>query len=82
MLVSMTRIAKPPPAKPAKRARRLRRPQPGQLLIDPMQASPHRDIDIDIEPSRTLMPVRDQFGDVALGLSPPADAVASPGRSR
>jgi hypothetical protein len=33
------------------------RPLTGQALVDAMQASPHRDIDI--EPERAPMPVRD-----------------------
>jgi len=37
--------------------RRLKGNLTGQLLIDAMQASPHRDIDI--EPSREPTPVRD-----------------------
>ena len=41
----------------AEEFRRLQVDQTGQALIDAIQASPHRDIDI--EPSRTPMPVRD-----------------------
>ena len=36
---------------------RLRGERTGKLLIDALQASPHRDIDI--EPRRSAMPVRD-----------------------
>jgi prevent-host-death family protein len=36
---------------------RLRGERTGQLLIDAIQASPHRDIEI--EPRRSVMPVRD-----------------------
>lgn len=36
---------------------RLKGDHSGQLLIDALQASPHREIDI--EPSRVAMPVRD-----------------------
>jgi prevent-host-death family protein len=41
----------------AEEFRRLKGDQTGQALIDAMQASPHRDIDI--EPPRMPMPVRD-----------------------
>ncbi len=41
----------------AEEFRRLRGEQTGQALIDAMQASPHRDIEI--EPQRMPMPVRD-----------------------
>ena len=37
--------------------RRLQGNATGQALIDALQASPHRDLDI--EPERTIMPVRD-----------------------
>jgi hypothetical protein len=59
----MTRIAKSKLAKQPKRRRQVgdkRRPGPadptGRALIAAMQASPHRDIDI--EPVRMKMPVR------------------------
>lgn len=38
--------------------RRLQGAQTGQLLIDALQASPHPDIEIEIEPRRSAMPVR------------------------
>jgi prevent-host-death family protein len=41
----------------AEEFRRLRGDRTGQALIDAMQTSPHRDIEI--EPSRGTMPVRD-----------------------
>jgi prevent-host-death family protein len=41
----------------AEEYRRLKGGYSGQALIDAMQASPHRDIEI--EPPRMLMPVRD-----------------------
>jgi len=62
MLVSMTKTVKSPPPKPAKPRRRTRHPKSG--LIAAMQASPHRDIDI--EPGRMSMPVREVSG-------PPSD---------
>jgi prevent-host-death family protein len=43
----------------AEEFRRLKGIRTGQALIDALQASPHRDIDIDIEPVRVPMPVRD-----------------------
>ena len=39
--------------------RRLAGDRTGQQLVDAMQASPFRDIDIDIEPARVKLPVRD-----------------------
>jgi len=41
----------------AEEFRRLTGGMTGQALIDALQASPHRDIDI--EPGRAIMPVRD-----------------------
>ena len=41
----------------AEEFRRLKGAQTGQLLIDALQASPHRDIEI--EPHRVALPVRD-----------------------
>ena len=43
----------------AEEFRRLKGSAPGQALIEAMQASPYRDIDIDIAPRRGTMPVRD-----------------------
>ena len=37
---------------------RLKGARSGELLIEALQASPHRDIDIEIKPRRTTMPVR------------------------
>jgi hypothetical protein len=51
----MRRIVKLPPAKPAK-PRRLEGDLTGEALIAAMQASPHRDIEL--EPARAPMPVR------------------------
>jgi hypothetical protein len=68
ILVGMTRIVKSP-AKPRRRARitksgqwraesrRLKRDPTGAALIVVMQASPHRDIEL--EPERAPMPVRE-----------------------
>jgi hypothetical protein len=67
----MSRITKssPKPAKPRRRARiaksgrrpeefrRLKGDPTGAILIAEMQSSPHRDIDL--EPKRTPMPVRE-----------------------
>jgi hypothetical protein len=61
----MSRNAKPPPPKTAKSRRRARSAKflrlkgdpTGESLIAVMQASPHRDIDL--EPRRTPMPVRE-----------------------
>ena len=41
----------------AEEFQRLKGERTGQLLIDALQASPHRDIEID--PRRSVMPVRD-----------------------
>jgi prevent-host-death family protein len=43
----------------AEEFRRLKGDLTGQALIDAVQASPHRDIEIEIEPRRARMPVRD-----------------------
>jgi PHD/YefM family antitoxin component YafN of YafNO toxin-antitoxin module len=37
---------------------RLRGARTGELLIEALQASPHREIEIEIEPRRSAMPVR------------------------
>jgi hypothetical protein len=58
MLVSMTRTVKSPSPKRAKPRRGRRNPKSG--LIAAMQASPHRDTDV--EPARTPMPVREVSG--------------------
>jgi hypothetical protein len=50
-------MAKSPPAKPAKRGHRAGGPKTGQALIDAMQASPHREFDIEQRSER--MPVRE-----------------------
>jgi hypothetical protein len=64
-LARMSRNAKSPPPKPAKsrgstrsaKFLRLKDDLTGDPLIAAMQASPHRDIDL--EPRRTPMPVRE-----------------------
>ena len=38
--------------------RRLKGARTGELLVRAMQASPHREIEIEIEPRRSAMPVR------------------------
>jgi prevent-host-death family protein len=43
----------------AEEFRRLKGDPTGEALIAAMQASPHRNIDIDIDPKRTPMPVRE-----------------------
>jgi hypothetical protein len=53
-LVSMSRIAEP---KSTKQFRRLKGDHAGQALIAAMRALPHREIDL--EPERAPMPVRD-----------------------
>jgi hypothetical protein len=52
----MTEFEKPPPTKSTKRGR-LKEDLTGEALAAAMQASPRRDVDI--EPKRTSMPVRD-----------------------
>jgi len=37
---------------------RMKGAQTGELLIEALQASPHREIEIEIEPHRSAMPVR------------------------
>jgi hypothetical protein len=51
----MIRIVKPSNPRPTRTRRRPRDDVTGKALIAALQASPHRDIDL--EPSRTPMPV-------------------------
>jgi PHD/YefM family antitoxin component YafN of YafNO toxin-antitoxin module len=37
---------------------RLKGARTGQLLIEALQASPHREIELEVEPRRSAMPVR------------------------
>jgi hypothetical protein len=53
----MTRTNKTPPPARGKPVRRLKDERSGDALIAAMQASPYRDIDI--EPKRGRMPVRE-----------------------